>query len=66
MKLYGFLTDWLQDHIRKEDKRYGEYALRSGASTHANAGHEGGWTKTRRSDANPNDVISLDDDFSHF
>jgi hemerythrin-like metal-binding protein len=67
MKLYGFLTDWLQDHIRKEDKRYGEYALRSGASVHFSAGHEDIRAKTGQRNADPNDVISLDDDdFSHF
>ncbi|MBF0634725.1 MAG: hemerythrin family protein, partial [Nitrospinae bacterium] len=54
MKLYGFLLEWLQNHIRQEDKKYGEHSLHRGAIT-------------RRGDANPNDVISLDDnDFSHF
>ncbi|MBF0292772.1 MAG: bacteriohemerythrin, partial [Nitrospinae bacterium] len=66
MKLYGFLTDWLDSHIKKEDKRYGEYALRSGTSAHANAGNESRRTKAGQSYADPNDVISLDDDFSHF
>jgi hemerythrin-like metal-binding protein len=67
MKLYGFLIEWLDTHIKKEDKKYGEYALQGGAPTRPSAGHENVRAKTARKNEYPNDVISLDDDdFSHF
>jgi hemerythrin-like metal-binding protein len=67
IKLHGFLLDWLDSHILKEDKKYGEYASRRGAPIHPSAGHEDVRAKTARRNEDPNDVISLDDDdFSHF
>jgi len=65
IKLYGFLMDWLDNHIKKEDKKYGEYALQGGSSTRDGSIRESSRTKAVR--GNPEDVISLDDgDFSHF
>jgi hemerythrin-like metal-binding protein len=65
MKLFGFMTEWLQNHIRQEDKKYGEYALQGGAPTRDGTIRENSRTKT--ASRNPEDVISLDDgDFSHF
>jgi hemerythrin-like metal-binding protein len=67
MKLSGFLMNWLHSHISKDDKKYGEYALRSGSPARHGAGREDVRTKSARGGADPRGVISLEDgDFSQF
>jgi methyl-accepting chemotaxis protein len=67
MKLYGFLMDWLDNHIKRDDKRYGEHALRRGPQLTAGDKNNPGLGRASRNKGEPKDIIFLDDnDFSHF